>query len=159
MAIKPSDSTIPPMNDGKSNRRHGTGSGFGVVVLGATVVVGASVVVMVVVVGGGMVVLVVVLVVVGDEVVSGVVVFVDGATVVVVVLVVGVVVSVPGARVVGTSGTFVGAGGTSATVPFLPSSFAAKAKCPFATKNAITITQIVWYFIFNRFVCFFLSLL
>lgn len=51
MAIKPSDSTMPPMNDGKSNRRHGTGSGFGVVVLGATVVVLGVVLGVVVVVG------------------------------------------------------------------------------------------------------------
>lgn len=142
MAIKPRDNTIPPINDGKSNRRHGTISGFTVVVV---VVVG-------VVVG----------VVAGVVVGSAVVVFVGGAEVVVG-IVVGIVVLFGGTVVVSfpAAGTTIvvisGAGAVvvvaaSGTVPFLISSFAAKAKCPFAIKNAITNTQVVWNFIVDRLI-------
>jgi len=76
MAIRPKVKTIPPINDGLSNRLHGTGSGFAVVeVTGDTVLVvgagvGATVVdfvvdggtVVVLVVGGGVVVVVVLVV-------------------------------------------------------------------------------------------------
>lgn len=52
MAMRPTVSTMPPMNDGPSKRLHGTGSGLTVVVMtGAGVVVDGVVVVGVVVVG------------------------------------------------------------------------------------------------------------
>lgn len=111
MAIKPRDNTIPPINDGKSNRRHGTISGFTVVDGAAVVVVG--VVVDVVVVG----------VVVVDVVGTVVGVVVSGCTVVVVVdeVVDGVVV---GAVVVSLDpiGTAVVAISGAAVDPLFPAS-------------------------------------
>lgn len=103
MAKSPKVRTIPPINEGISKRRHGTGSGFCVVVTGAGVVV---VVVVEVVVDG--VVLVVGVIVVVVEVV--------GVSLVVVVVVVGevvgvtvdVVVSLPSGAVVGTTVLFPG---------------------------------------------------
>lgn len=108
---------MPPINDGKSNLRHGTG-GFGVVTGEAVVVVGAGVDVVV-----GTAVVVVGLVVVFSVVVAGVVVVgtvVVEAVVVVVTFADGVVV---GGGLGGTAVVFVGIGAGIGSVGLASSTF------------------------------------
>lgn len=139
MEMEPSVRTMPPMNDGISKRRHGLpGSGAGVLV-------GAAVLVVVdgVVFGAGVVVVVVVLVVVdvvvGAGVVFGVVVVGGGVVVDVVGGVEGGVTG-PGATVVVVAGPAVVAGGSVVFGTSVTTSGLSVATNEATQRNAILIT-------------------